>query len=345
MSLAQTSSSTNSRLARPAVARSRRRAATAVPAAASTDPAARPAGQQPAAGAAAPTAGSSGAHSATSTRPSRRPAADQQRVHASRRTRGRPARAAPAPRPRSPAGRRSRPATRRAGAGGLRRAGRQTAAPGAHTRPAPRRNGSAEIGPQHVEEHQLGIGRLPQQEVRQPLLAGGADDQVGVGDAGGRQEAGERRLVERRPGRARRPRAAAATARAAATISARAAIGQRHRQVEPRIARGRRARPAPGRAGCRRRSGSRSPMKRSRTPSRAKLGDLGPQVVAQQAGEVEHLAGRPAPVLAGEGVERQPAARRGGSPPRWCGAPRGRRRDGRRSAAGRARRPSGRCRP
>src|ERR1043166_3300930 len=35
-----------------------------------------------------------------------------------------------------------------------------------------------EIGPQHVGEPQLGIGGLPQQEVRQPQLARGADQQV-----------------------------------------------------------------------------------------------------------------------------------------------------------------------
>src|SRR5581483_11366367 len=38
--------------------------------------------------------------------------------------------------------------------------------------------GRSVIGPQHVLEHQLGVGRLPQQEVGQPLLSAGADDQV-----------------------------------------------------------------------------------------------------------------------------------------------------------------------
>ena len=38
----------------------------------------------------------------------------------------------------------------------------------------------AEIGPQRIDEAQLGVGRLPQQEVGQPLLAAGADDKVDV---------------------------------------------------------------------------------------------------------------------------------------------------------------------
>ena len=37
---------------------------------------------------------------------------------------------------------------------------------------------AVEIGPERVDEQQFGIGRLPQQEVRQPLLARGADQQV-----------------------------------------------------------------------------------------------------------------------------------------------------------------------
>ena len=63
----------------------------------------------------------------------------------------------------------------------------------------------AEVRPQHVQEHQLRIGGLPEQKVRQPLLAGGADDQVGIRHPGGGQKAGERVLVESAPDRACRP--------------------------------------------------------------------------------------------------------------------------------------------
>src|SRR5689334_20484624 len=37
----------------------------------------------------------------------------------------------------------------------------------------------AEVGPQRVDEHQLGVGTLPQQEIADALLAAGADQQVG----------------------------------------------------------------------------------------------------------------------------------------------------------------------
>ena len=41
--------------------------------------------------------------------------------------------------------------------------------------------GAVEIRPIGRHEHELAVGRLPQQEIRQPLLAAGADDQVGIG--------------------------------------------------------------------------------------------------------------------------------------------------------------------
>src|SRR6185369_2955082 len=44
-----------------------------------------------------------------------------------------------------------------------------------------------EVGPQAIEEHQLGVGRLPQQEIADPLLAAGADHQVRVGNLSGQQ--------------------------------------------------------------------------------------------------------------------------------------------------------------
>src|SRR5918993_1110528 len=40
-----------------------------------------------------------------------------------------------------------------------------------------------EVGPEVREEDELGIGRLPRQEIRHPLLAGGADDEIGIRNA------------------------------------------------------------------------------------------------------------------------------------------------------------------
>ena len=44
--------------------------------------------------------------------------------------------------------------------------------------------GAVEIGPIGRNENELAVGRLPHQEIRQPLLAAGADDEVGIGQIG-----------------------------------------------------------------------------------------------------------------------------------------------------------------
>ena len=56
--------------------------------------------------------------------------------------------------------------------------------------------GLAEVGPEGRREDQLGIRPLPEQEVAGALLAPGADDQVGVGLAGGVEMLGEPILVD-----------------------------------------------------------------------------------------------------------------------------------------------------
>src|SRR5439155_22215965 len=54
----------------------------------------------------------------------------------------------------------------------------------------------AEVGPERVDEGKLGVGELPQEEVRDPQLAGGTDQQVGVGHPGRIQVRRERLLVD-----------------------------------------------------------------------------------------------------------------------------------------------------
>src|SRR5215216_53622 len=54
----------------------------------------------------------------------------------------------------------------------------------------------AEIRPQRVDEHQLGIGTLPEQKIADALLAAGADQQVGIGHARRQQLLLEARLVD-----------------------------------------------------------------------------------------------------------------------------------------------------
>src|SRR5262245_11941434 len=54
----------------------------------------------------------------------------------------------------------------------------------------------AEIRPQRVDEHQLGIGALPEQEIADALFATRADQQIRVGHAGSQQLLLEARLVD-----------------------------------------------------------------------------------------------------------------------------------------------------
>src|SRR5262249_37802455 len=54
----------------------------------------------------------------------------------------------------------------------------------------------AEIGPQRVDEHQLGVGALPQQEIADALFAAGANQQVRIAYAGGQQLALEAVFVD-----------------------------------------------------------------------------------------------------------------------------------------------------
>ena len=89
-------------------------------------------------------------------------------------------------------------------------------------RPAPRTARAAEVGPQRVGEVELGVGRLPQQEVRQPLLARGADEQVELAAARACDSAAAKRCSLMSCGAklaAAAPRSA--SARAAATIDSR----------------------------------------------------------------------------------------------------------------------------
>src|SRR5205085_1446709 len=58
----------------------------------------------------------------------------------------------------------------------------------------------AEVGPERVDEDELGVRELPQEEVRDPQLAGGPDQQIRVRHLGGAQKRREHRLVSLAPG-------------------------------------------------------------------------------------------------------------------------------------------------
>src|SRR6185295_4388318 len=55
----------------------------------------------------------------------------------------------------------------------------------------------SEVRPEHIAHVQLGVGRLPDEEVREALLAAGPDHEVRVRQAGRVQRAGDGRLVDR----------------------------------------------------------------------------------------------------------------------------------------------------
>src|SRR5207237_1087131 len=54
----------------------------------------------------------------------------------------------------------------------------------------------AEVRPERVDEDELRIGELPEQEVRDPQLAGGADQQIRIRELGRVQVRGDRVLVD-----------------------------------------------------------------------------------------------------------------------------------------------------
>src|SRR5882672_10407850 len=54
----------------------------------------------------------------------------------------------------------------------------------------------AEIRPQGVDEHQFGVGALPEQEIADALFAAGADEQIRIGDARSQQLTLEARFID-----------------------------------------------------------------------------------------------------------------------------------------------------
>src|SRR5882757_7598487 len=55
---------------------------------------------------------------------------------------------------------------------------------------------AVEIGPETVGDEDLGVGDLPEEKIGDTLLAGGADDEVGVGHVPGVERARDAGLVE-----------------------------------------------------------------------------------------------------------------------------------------------------
>src|SRR4051812_34797315 len=81
-----------------------------------------------------------------------------------------------------------------------------------------------EIRPQGVDEHQFGVGALPEQKIADALLAAGADEQIGIGDTRGEQLALETRFVDLVDGNLSRSDLAREIARRAQNLVARAVV-------------------------------------------------------------------------------------------------------------------------
>jgi hypothetical protein len=160
---------------------------------------------------------------------------------------------------------------------------------------------AAEVGPHDVDEDELGVGQLPQHEVRDALLAAGADEQIEGRQLGGRQVAAEavgvdRARIEGARGDVPGQGGGGGGEGLAAAVGQRE--GQGHAAVVSRVA----AQGVEGLADHRRQAIEVA----DRVQPDLVVHDLGPlvaQVVAQQLHQALDLVGRPRPVLRREGVE------------------------------------------
>ena len=145
--------------------------------------------------------------------------------------------------------------------------------------------GRREVGPQHVGEVELGVRRLPDQEVADALLATGADEQVEIGQVGRVQARPNGLLVDRRPGARpsrQRRRTRVDDLRAAGVVEGDV---ERHACATGRHGDGLRN----GRRACCSGNSSRRPRMRTRTPWRTRSGTLAPDGRLHEREERLHL--------------------------------------------------------
>src|SRR5690349_5465996 len=93
-----------------------------------------------------------------------------------------------------------------------------------------------EVGPETIEEDELGVGALPEQKIADAFFAAGADQKIRVGNALGQQIAGELLLIHRRGIEAPRFGLLGDLARSTGNLRA-SAVTQSHGQVEAPIGR------------------------------------------------------------------------------------------------------------
>ena len=207
------------------------------------------------------------------------------------------------------------------------------------TRRSPLAGPGAEVGPQRVGEDELGVRSLPEHEVRDPPLPGGADQQVDVTKLGGVEPLRERVLVDG----VRRDAVDDQPARRLHELGA-AAVVEGDPQVEGVEIRGLAAPERPSSRAARRehgRGGRRTGCGRPAWRGRAAHGRSSPR------GSPSASPPRPQGGPSSRSRTRRPRATGSpgrSTPPRFAAAP-AFPRGGRRRRARLAPRPSARCRP
>src|SRR5216684_1646883 len=141
-----------------------------------------------------------------------------------------------------------------------------------------------EIGPQRLGEDEFGVGRLPQQEIADPLLAAGANDEVGIRHEGRQQMLADRHLVDR--------------------FGIELAIGERDGELQSGILARQRLAVFDQRDDVWRQTRALTDDAQAHTVA-MNLGDLAAQVMAQQSHQPVDLGGRSPPVLRGEAEKGQ----------------------------------------
>ncbi len=152
-------------------------------------------------------------------------------------------------------------------------------------------------------EHQFAIGRLPHQEIRKPLLAAGANDQVGIGNFGRVEVSAQRVGIDRLGGTLSLGDLARQTLGGVGDFLARSVVERDH-EIEPGIAPGQLFRLVQQRADIRLQS-----VALTDDPDPDAIAVQCREVVAdeapEQTEEIADLARRTRPVLRAEGEDRQ----------------------------------------
>ena len=175
----------------------------------------------------------------------------------------------------------------------------------ARNRRSPPRNPPDRNRANAPERTQLGIGGLPEQEIRQALLAGGADDEVRIRNAGRVQP--RRRSPRRRclPGRSRPAATSSASARAAADDLLTRAVIEGDDQRQSGVGRGQSLPPRAAERRCRRKDRRASPITLTRTLLACSSARSLRMKRCSSASRLCDLLGRARPVLDREGIDRE----------------------------------------